>query len=157
MIALRMMSCTSTSILFASPFPFRLVPHGYVQITHGRQMKESGHGVCVSCMFFVYSILDPNRPSLLKITAVPEKTRNLATTPSSVELLVQATILPFPRIRPSLLPLSPTVRRLSSKQPPSRVPYFRYHILVILVSLIFLCSWKMPYMRASLVGGQPGT
>lgn len=40
---------------------------------------------------------------------------------------------------------------------PRSVTYFRYHILVILVSLIFLCSAKMPYMRASEVGGQPGT
>ena len=35
--------------------------------------------------------------------------------------------------------------------------YFLYHILVIFVFRIFLCSWKMPYMSASLVGGQPGT
>lgn len=34
--------------------PSRLVPHSYVQNTHGRQMKESGHGVCqlyVFCLF----------------------------------------------------------------------------------------------------------
>jgi hypothetical protein len=31
--------------------------------------------------------------------------------------------------------------------------YFLYHILVILVCLIFFCSWKMPYIRASDVGG----
>lgn len=35
--------------------------------------------------------------------------------------------------------------------------YLRYHILVILVCLIFFCSWKIPNMRASAVGGQPGT
>lgn len=35
--------------------------------------------------------------------------------------------------------------------------YLLYHMRVILVLRIFLCSWKMPYMRASLVGGQPGT
>lgn len=27
----------------------------------------------------------------------------------------------------------------------------------ILVCLIFFCSWKMPYIRASEVGGHPGT
>lgn len=54
------------------------------------------------------------------------------------------------------------------------VAYFLYHMRVIyrtlapscanpgpskltLVCLIFFCSWKMPYMSASLVGGQPGT
>lgn len=35
--------------------------------------------------------------------------------------------------------------------------YFLYHILVILVCLIFFCSWKIPYMSASAVGGHPGT
>ena len=55
----------------------------------------------------------------------------------------------------------------SNRQPPAHTTdatnglflfiYLRYHILVILVFRIFLCSWKMPYMRASLVGGQPGT
>jgi hypothetical protein len=36
-------------------------------------------------------------------------------------------------------------------------PYhFRYHILVTLVLLILLCSWKIPYSSASAVGGQPG-
>jgi hypothetical protein len=35
--------------------------------------------------------------------------------------------------------------------------YFLYHIRVILVCLIFFCSWKMPNMSASAVGGQPGT
>ncbi len=39
----------------------------------------------------------------------------------------------------------------------SRLTHFRYHILVIFVFRIFLCSWKMPYMSASLVGGHPGT
>lgn len=43
----------------------------------------------------------------------------------------------------------------TASAPPT--PYFRYHILVILVVRIFLCSWKMPYMSASLVGGHPGT
>ena len=56
----------------------------------------------------------------------------------------------------------------SPPQPPSRplaidinihitITYFLYHILVILVSLILRWSWKMPYIRASLVGGHPGT
>lgn len=31
--------------------------------------------------------------------------------------------------------------------------HFLYHILVILVCLIFFCSWKMPYISASEVGG----
>lgn len=35
--------------------------------------------------------------------------------------------------------------------------YRLYHIRLILVLRIFLCSWKIPYMRASLVGGHPGT
>jgi len=35
--------------------------------------------------------------------------------------------------------------------------YFLYHSLVIRVCLIFFWSWKMPYIRASLVGGHPGT
>ena len=35
------------------------------------------------------------------------------------------------------------------------VNYFLYHNRVILVCLIFFCSWKMPYIRASEVGG-PG-
>jgi hypothetical protein len=42
------------------------------------------------------------------------------------------------------------------RQDPSTI-YFLYHILVILVCLIFFCSWKMPYMSASAVGGHPGT
>jgi len=28
---------------------------------------------------------------------------------------------------------------------------------LLLVCLIFFCSWKMPYNSASLVGGHPGT
>lgn len=42
---------------------------------------------------------------------------------------------------------------------PSVVPsyHLRYHILVTLVLLILLCSWKMPYRSASAVGGHPGT
>lgn len=46
---------------------------------------------------------------------------------------------------------------VSNRQLDVRYVYLRYHILVILVFLILRCSWKMPYMRASLVGGQPGT
>jgi len=34
--------------------------------------------------------------------------------------------------------------------------HLRYHILVTLVLLILLCSWKIPYNSASAVGGQPG-
>lgn len=41
--------------------------------------------------------------------------------------------------------------------PDAQVLYFLYHIRVILVCLIFFCSWKMPYMSASAVGGHPGT
>jgi hypothetical protein len=37
------------------------------------------------------------------------------------------------------------------------IHYFRYHILVVFVFLIFFCNWKMPYNNASAVGGQPGT
>lgn len=40
---------------------------------------------------------------------------------------------------------------------PDSLAYFLYHIRVILVCLIFFCSWKMPNMSASAVGGQPGT
>jgi hypothetical protein len=46
-------------------------------------------------------------------------------------------------------------KKTASKQRESN--YFLYHILVILVCLIFFCSWKIPYMSASLVGGHPGT
>lgn len=67
------------------------------------------------------------------------------------------TVCPKPaRIRvntTSSLSPSPPIDRRSMHCP----LYFLYHILVILVILIFLCSWKMPYMSASLVGGQPGT
>jgi len=35
--------------------------------------------------------------------------------------------------------------------------YLLYHILVIFVCLIFFCNWKIPYINASDVGGQPGT
>lgn len=35
--------------------------------------------------------------------------------------------------------------------------YFLYHNLVILVFIIFFCNWKTPYIKASAVGGQPGT
>jgi hypothetical protein len=38
---------------------------------------------------------------------------------------------------------------------PTEKHYFLYHILVILVCLIFFCSWKIPYIKASDVGG-PG-
>lgn len=41
--------------------------------------------------------------------------------------------------------------------PHSLLAYFLYHMRVILVCLIFFCSWKMPNMSASAVGGQPGT
>lgn len=37
------------------------------------------------------------------------------------------------------------------------VIYFLYHMREILVCLIFFCSWKMPYISASDVGGHPGT
>lgn len=42
-------------------------------------------------------------------------------------------------------------------KPKKKSIYFLYHILVIFVCLIFFCSWKMPYINASDVGGQPGT
>lgn len=42
-------------------------------------------------------------------------------------------------------------------RPSTMTLYFLYHILVILVCLIFFCSWKMPYISASAVGGHPGT
>ena len=38
----------------------------------------------------------------------------------------------------------------------NKVHYFLYHILVILVCVIFFCSWKIPYIRASDVGGPAG-
>jgi hypothetical protein len=37
--------------------------------------------------------------------------------------------------------------------PKAAVNYFLYHSRVIFVCLIFFCSWKMPYIRASDVGG----
>lgn len=41
--------------------------------------------------------------------------------------------------------------------PTHRIVYFLYHIREILVCLIFFCSWKIPNISASAVGGQPGT
>ena len=41
--------------------------------------------------------------------------------------------------------------------PTRTIAYFLYHMRVILVCLIFFCSWKIPNMSASAVGGQPGT
>jgi hypothetical protein len=35
--------------------------------------------------------------------------------------------------------------------------HLRYQTFVTFVRLIFLCSWCMPYNRASTVGGHPGT
>lgn len=35
--------------------------------------------------------------------------------------------------------------------------YLRYHKVPFLDLFIFLCSWSMPYSRASAVGGHPGT
>lgn len=35
--------------------------------------------------------------------------------------------------------------------------YFLYHNLVILVFIIFFCNWNTPYIKASAVGGHPGT
>lgn len=35
--------------------------------------------------------------------------------------------------------------------------YFLYHMRVIRVWRCFFWSWKMPYINASAVGGQPGT
>jgi len=49
-----------------------------------------------------------------------------------------------------------TVKRPLQPSNPIQI-YFRYHILVILVWRIFFCSWKIPYISASLVGGHPGT
>lgn len=35
--------------------------------------------------------------------------------------------------------------------------YFLYQICILFSRLIFLCSCRIPYSRASAVGGQPGT
>lgn len=35
--------------------------------------------------------------------------------------------------------------------------YFLYHKRVTLVFIIFFCNWKTPYIKASAVGGHPGT
>lgn len=57
-----------------------------------------------------------------------------------------------PTKRPS--PLLPSIAATATTD---TTVYFRYHMRVILVCRILRCSWKMPYMSASLVGGQPGT
>jgi hypothetical protein len=54
---------------------------------------------------------------------------------------------------PIFIPV-PYLRRYHLSPSPT---HFLYHILVILVFLIFRMSWKTPYMSASLVGGHPGT
>lgn len=41
------------------------------------------------------------------------------------------------------------------RQGPDGRRYLRYQILSFLSLLIFLCSCRMPYSRASAVGGQP--
>ena len=55
----------------------------------------------------------------------------------------------------------PFVLRNASNLDPASPPllpcYLLYHILVIFVCLIFFCSWKIPYISASDVGGHPGT
>ena len=33
--------------------------------------------------------------------------------------------------------------------------YFLYHIWTVFMRFTFFCSWRMPYISASAVGGQP--
>lgn len=47
--------------------------------------------------------------------------------------------------------------RAASAPLEARAAYLLNQTCVFLVRPIFFCSWSRPYMRASAVGGQPGT
>lgn len=48
---------------------------------------------------------------------------------------------------------APKIVVKDDEQKSSQLLHFLYHILVILVCRIFFCSWKIPYISASDVGG----